>query len=84
MGVSTIFSGNSRFANDFQAIINRSVAIASLPLTQMNTVKSTLTAQAAALDELEAKFPRGARQLCRPGVFCRLSLRRIDSPGHPG
>ena len=32
---SAIFSGSSRFAQDFQSVIDRSVAIASFPLQQL-------------------------------------------------
>ncbi len=32
---STLFSGTSRYSADFVQVIERSVAIASLPLTQM-------------------------------------------------
>ncbi len=55
MGSSAIFSGNSRFAVDFKAVIDRSIAIASLPLDLLNGVKSDLEAQSAALDGLETK-----------------------------
>lgn len=53
---SAIFSGNSRYATDFQSIIERSVAIASLPLTQLNNQKSVLDSQATALNSLQSKF----------------------------
>lgn len=52
----TIFSGSSRFANDFQQVIDRAVAIASLPLRQLNDQKTEMSAQSAALSELETKF----------------------------
>ncbi len=55
MGSSAIFSGNSRFAMDFKAVIDRSIAIASLPLDQLNRVKADLEAESAALGGLEAK-----------------------------
>ena len=53
---STIFSGTSRYANDFQQIINRSVAIASLPMTQLEAQKTTLSDQSSALGALDSKF----------------------------
>jgi len=56
MSTTPIFSGNSRFATDFQAVIERSVAIASLPLTQFNAQKTVLGNQSAALSSLDAKF----------------------------
>ena len=56
MTSTTIFNGTSRYSSDFQAVIDRSVAIASLPLTQLNTVKTQLTGQSTALSGLDSKF----------------------------
>ena len=53
---STIFSGGSRYSSDFQSVIDRSVAIASLPLNQMQTVKSQLSSESTALSGLDSKF----------------------------
>ncbi len=53
---NTIFSGTSRFTNDFQQVINRSVAIASLPISQLTNRKNALTDQAGAVTALTAKF----------------------------
>lgn len=53
---TTIFNGNSRYASDFQTIIDRTVAIASMPLNQLNTQKTSLTAESTALQGLDAKF----------------------------
>ena len=53
---TTIFSGTSRYSSDFQAVIDRSVSIASLPITQLNSQKSTLTDQSTALSSLDTKF----------------------------
>jgi len=55
-GVSSLFSGNSRFATDFQQIIDRSVAIASLPMQQMQAQQSQLAQERSALAALEGKF----------------------------
>jgi len=52
----SIFSGTSRYATDFQQIINRSVAIASLPMTQLQSQKVMLGDQSAALTAMDAKF----------------------------
>ncbi len=52
----SIFSGSSRYSTDFQQIINRSVAIASLPMVQMQTQKIALGDQSKALTAMEAKF----------------------------
>jgi flagellar hook-associated protein 2 len=53
---SAIFSGSSRYANDFVGIIDRAVAIASLPLTQLHNQKNNLNLQSTALSEMDAKF----------------------------
>ena len=53
---SPIFSGTSRFSNDFQQVINRSVAIASLPISQLTNRKNALTDQAGAVASLNTKF----------------------------
>lgn len=53
---SAIFSGNSRYSSDFQAVINRAVAIASLPITALNTEKTALSNQTTALNDLGTKF----------------------------
>jgi flagellar hook-associated protein 2 len=55
-GVSSLFSGNSRFATDFQQIIERSVGIASLPLQQIQNQKSQLGQERAAVASLQTKF----------------------------
>ena len=52
---SAIFSGNSRYASDFQTVIDRAVAIASLPMTQLNSDKTKLTDQSTALTALDTK-----------------------------
>jgi flagellar capping protein FliD len=56
--MSNIFTGSSRYSSDFQAVIDRSVAIASLPLTQMQKVSQELTDDATAFRSLDAKFAR--------------------------
>lgn len=53
---SPIFNGTSRFSQDFQKVIQRAVAIASLPIGQLNTEKQLLTDRATALDALETKY----------------------------
>lgn len=55
-GTGSIFSGTSRYANDFQQIVARSVAIASLPMAQMQGQKIALGDQSAALSALDARF----------------------------
>ena len=51
-----IFTGSSTFAADFQSVITRAVAIASLPLKQYQNQKSDMTAQSTALTGLDATF----------------------------
>ncbi len=53
---SGIFTGSSQFSADFQNVISRATAIASLPITQLNTDKTNLSSQADALTGLDGKF----------------------------
>lgn len=53
---STIFTGSSRYASDFQSLLDRAVAIASLNLTQLSSQKTTLQGQSSALSTLDTKF----------------------------
>ena len=53
---STSFGGVSSYASDLQTVIDRSLSIASLPLQQLQSVKSTLTNQQAELQTLDGKF----------------------------
>jgi flagellar hook-associated protein 2 len=53
---NSIFNGTSRYSSDFQSVIQRAVAIASLPITQLNNQKTDLTNQSTALSGLDAKF----------------------------
>ena len=53
---TSIFAGNSRYASDFQAVIDRAVAIASLPLSQLNHQRTELAGRSAALTALDLKF----------------------------
>lgn len=53
---STLFTGASRYSADFQNVINRAVAIASLPLNQLQSAKNNLQAQSAALSALQQAF----------------------------
>ena len=51
-----IFTGSSTYASDFQQIIERSVAIASLPLRQLGNQKNALSSQSTELSTVESKF----------------------------
>ena len=53
---SSLFNGNSRYSADFQAVIDRTVAIASLPISQLKAQQTTLSDQTTALTGLDAKF----------------------------
>ena len=46
---STLFNGTSRFSTDFQNVITRNVAIATLPVTQLQQETSTLQSQSTEL-----------------------------------
>lgn len=56
MADSTIFTGSSRYSNDFQSVIQRSVAIASLPMSQLQSQKQTLQNQSSAVSGLKTQF----------------------------
>jgi hypothetical protein len=56
MSSNTIFSGSSRFSKDFSSVIDRAVGIASLPLSQLNSGKTKLSAESAAVAALDTKF----------------------------
>jgi flagellar hook-associated protein 2 len=53
---STIFAGTSRYANDFGAVINRSLSIAGLPLVQMKSVRAGLQDDSSAMESLQQKL----------------------------
>ena len=53
---TAIFSGTSRFTNDFQQVITRAVAIASLPITQLTNTKAALSSQGTEVTTLQTKF----------------------------
>jgi flagellar hook-associated protein 2 len=56
MSSSVLFSGSSRYASDFEAVIQRAVAISSLPLRQLESNQTRLQAQSAAVQTLQANF----------------------------
>src|ERR1051326_6974111 len=68
---STIFSGSSTFSHDFQNLITRSTAIASLPITQLNSDKAALTSHTTALTGLDGIFK--AVQTAVQGIAGALS-----------
>jgi hypothetical protein len=56
MSSSAIFSGNSRFASDLGQVIDRAVAIASLPLRQLQQQRAATASQQTAITSLASKF----------------------------
>jgi flagellar hook-associated protein 2 len=55
MSTSSIFSGNSRYASDFQTIIDRSVELSSGQLNLLQSQKTSLSDQSTALGDLDSK-----------------------------
>ena len=53
---SAIFTGTSTYSQDLQNVISREVAIASLPITQLQNNVSQLTGQSSELQTLSSKF----------------------------
>jgi flagellar hook-associated protein 2 len=53
---SAIFTGSSAYSTDFQNVIDRAVAIASLPMNQLNNDKATLTNQVTELQTVDSRF----------------------------
>jgi flagellar hook-associated protein 2 len=53
---SALFSGNSRYSSDFQAVIDRTLAIASLPISQLKAQKTALEDQTTAMTGLDGRF----------------------------
>jgi flagellar hook-associated protein 2 len=78
---STIFSGSSRYAADFQQVIQRAVNIASLPLRQIQQQQTKLSAEAEALSTLSGKFDslRGALVGLDQGRERFLEVNSTDS-----
>jgi flagellar capping protein FliD len=55
---NAIFSGNSRYSQDFAAVISRATAIASLPITQLTNDKTKLGDQSTAMKSLDDVFQK--------------------------
>src|SRR5438067_2144609 len=53
---SATFSGVSKYASDFQQVLNRAVAIAALPLQQLENKENDLTQQQTAISGLQTTF----------------------------
>jgi len=68
---NAIFSGASTYSQDFQNLISRAAAIASLPITQLNSDKTSLTNQSTEISTLDTKFQ--AVQKALQGITKALS-----------
>jgi flagellar hook-associated protein 2 len=53
---SPVFSGNSRFSNDFRSIVDRSVAIAQLPQRQLENQRGQFDAKGRAVDSISSRI----------------------------
>jgi flagellar hook-associated protein 2 len=53
---SAIFNGSSTYSSDFQSAITRSVQIASLPITQLQSDVTTFQTQSTELTSLDSEF----------------------------
>jgi flagellar hook-associated protein 2 len=53
---SSLFTGTSAFSSSFQSAITREVAIATLPITQLQSDQTTLTSQSTALGTMNTLF----------------------------
>jgi flagellar hook-associated protein 2 len=56
MATNSIFSGSSRFSDDFQQVIDRSLRIAQLPMVQLQQHQAGFKRQVEALGSLEEKL----------------------------
>jgi flagellar hook-associated protein 2 len=57
-GNSSTFMGSSTYSQDFQNVIDRSVAIASLPIQLLTTQQTALTTQSTDLTNLDSQFTK--------------------------
>ena len=53
---NSIFNGTSRYSQDFQNVINRAVAIASLPIQLLTGQQTALSSQSTELSTVDTKF----------------------------
>jgi len=66
-----IFTGTSAYSQDFQNVINRAVAIASMPITLLANQQTTLTSQSNELTTLDTLF--GKLQTAVQGIGTAMS-----------
>ncbi len=53
---SATFTGTSQYSADFSQIINRAVAIASLPISQLNNQRNAMSSQSSAIKSMQDQF----------------------------
>jgi flagellar hook-associated protein 2 len=68
---NAIFTGSSAYSSDFQNLISRATAIASLPVNLLNSDMTALTGQSSAMSTLDSKFE--ALQTAVSGIANALS-----------
>lgn len=72
-----IFTGTSAYSSDFQNVINREVAIASLPMNLLNGQVTALTSQSTELTKLDTDFT--ALQTAIAGISTAMGGASYDS-----
>ena len=79
MGISPLaFTGLSKFSNDFQAIVNRTVAIANLPVQRLQSDQANLLSKKSAMGNMRSSVSSLASALSSLGT---LSKDRAVSAG---
>src|ERR1035441_840517 len=73
----TTFTGSSAYSSDFQNVINRAVAIASLPITSLTNHQTDLTNQQTEMQTLDTKF--SALQSAVQGISDAMSGSSFQS-----
>jgi len=74
---TTISSGSSRYSSDFQSVIDRAVAIASLPLNQLTSDQTKLSSQSTDLSTLDSDF--AALQTAEQNIESALGSTSLKS-----
>ena len=93
MGISPLtFTGLSKFSDDFQAIVNRTVAIANLPVQHLQSDQATLLSKKTAMGNLRASVASlasaltslsdvaGARAVSAASSSSKVSVSVTGSP----
>jgi flagellar hook-associated protein 2 len=77
MGSNTIFTGSSSYSQDFIDVIERSMAIARLPLLQMQQQRIEANDRQAALTSLQGSF--GSLRLAVEDVSARVASTQLSA-----